>query len=156
MNKLTLICFSFFLSLALSQAQEYKTGIGIRAGLSNGLTVKHFLGEKTALEAIISRRWEGFDFTGLYEIHNIAFNVDELNWYYGFGGHIGFWNGQKVPWIDDVTNKTVVGINGVLGLEYRLIGIPFTVGIDWKPTINLLGVSGLQSDNGAISIRYIF
>ncbi len=27
-------------------------------------------------------------------LHNNAFDVDQLNWYFGFGGHIGFYNGR--------------------------------------------------------------
>lgn len=75
-----------------SKAQDYNTGIGLRGGLSNGLTVKHFIGNKTAIEGIFDSRWHGFSLTGLYEIHNQAFNTERLNWYYGVGGHIGFWD----------------------------------------------------------------
>lgn len=156
MKKLAPICFTMLFILTVSHAQDYKTSLGIRAGLSKGLTLKHFVGEQTALEAIVSTRWKGFDFTGLYEIHNQAFDADGLNWYYGFGGHIGFWDSEEVPWIDDVTDKTVIGINAILGLEYRFTNAPINIGIDWKPTFNLIGTSGLRSDNGALSIRYIF
>ena len=39
---------ALFIAVA-AQAQDYKTGIGFRGGLSNGLTVKHFISGNTAL-----------------------------------------------------------------------------------------------------------
>lgn len=63
----------------IGNAQDYNTGIGLRGGFTNGLTVKHFISEKAALEGILASRWSGFEITGLYEIHNRAFDTDRLN-----------------------------------------------------------------------------
>jgi len=142
--------------IALANAQDYKTGIGIRGGLSQGLTLKHFVGSNAAFEGILSSRWRGFDFTGLYEIHNQAFEVDRLNWYYGFGGHIGFWDGANTNWGNTGTSYTVIGIDGILGIEYNFREVPINIGVDWKPAFNIIGYSGFWADGGAISIRYIF
>ena len=141
--------------LTLGSAQDYKTGIGFRAGLSQGLTVKHFINGKAAFEGLLSTRWSGLEITGLYEIHNQAFDVSNLNWYYGFGAHIGFWDGNR-DW--GVLNRsyTVVGIDGILGIEYNFNEVPFNIGLDWKPSVNLSGYYGFRPDGGALSIRYIF
>ncbi len=136
--------------------QDYKTGIGLRGGYFNGLTIKHFVGSKSAFEGLVVSRWKGFAITGLYEIHNQAFNADRLKWYIGFGGHVGFWNGDNAKWGEPGTNYTVFGIDGILGLEYSFREVPINIGIDWKPAINLSGYSGFWGDDGAISIRYIF
>ena len=69
-----------FLS-AFASAQDYNTGVGLRLGFSNGLTVKHFVSQRSAFEGILSTRWRGFELTGLYEVHNNAFDVTRLNWY---------------------------------------------------------------------------
>ncbi|MDA3780992.1 MAG: hypothetical protein PF487_12345, partial [Bacteroidales bacterium] len=119
MKKFLTTTIVMFCLVTLSNAQEYNTGIGFRGGFSNGLTVKHFMGEKNAIEGILTTRWQGFNITGLYEIHNRAFEVEGLNWYYGFGGHIGFWNGSDVSWADDDASYSVIGVDGVLGLEYN-------------------------------------
>ena len=155
MKKIPLLLLIFF-SINLAYSQDYNTAVGLRTGLSNGITLKHFTGEKTAIEGILSLRWRGIDFSGLYEVHNTAFDTDQLNWYYGFGGHIGFWNGENVSWINDAKDTTVIGAVGVLGLEYRIPNSPIVIGIDWKPTINIFGASGLRADGGALSIRYAF
>jgi hypothetical protein len=153
---LTIFLSAFFLSF--NYAQDYNTGIGIRGGYANGLTIKHFISSNSALEGIISSRWKGFQITGLYEIHNRAFNTDRLNWYYGFGGHVGFWDGDDTNeyWGDPGTSYTVIGIDGILGLEYNFSEIPFNLSLDWKPSYNISGHTGFWGDGGALSLRYIF
>ncbi len=153
--------FSFVLLLTLYfsfvyNAQEYKTGIGIRSGWGSGLTLKHFLGDQTAFEGILNSQWRGFSITGLFEIHKPAFNTDRLKWYYGGGGHIGWWKGEYNWRFEKYGNNTVIGIDGVLGMEYNFDFIPINIGLDWKPALNLVGASGFWGDGGAFSIRYIF
>ncbi|WP_201300967.1 hypothetical protein [Sunxiuqinia indica] len=60
----------------------------------------------------------------MYETLNETATVEELNWYYGFGGHIGFWDGNRVNWADDNNAYTVIGIDGILGLEYHFARAP--------------------------------
>ena len=167
MKKISLSILLAFFLISMSNAQElvstssardYNTGIGVRGGFWNGLTIKHFVSSKSAFEGIFDSRWRGGQITGLYEIHNTAFNTERLKWFIGFGGHIGFWNGDynKHYWGDPGTSYTVVGIDGILGLEYSFIGIPFNISLDWKPAMNLIGYSGFWVDGGAFSVRYIF
>jgi hypothetical protein len=158
MKKLVITFLIVFCLISVSNAQDYKTGIGLRGGLENGLTIKHFTGEKSALEFLLASRWRGFEITGLYEIHNQAFDAERLKWYYGAGGHVGFWNGDYTytKWGTQGTNYTVVGIDGILGLEYSFKEIPFNISLDWKPAFNFIGYSGVWADGGALSIRYIF
>ncbi len=156
MRKLIIALTLFFAVTIAANAYDYNTGIGIRGGLSSGLTVKHFLGDKSAVEGILSSRWNGFNITGLYELHAPAFDTPRLHWYYGAGGHIGFWSGRKNhPWFEDGTH-TVIGVDGIIGLEYNIGPIPFSISLDWKPAFNLIGYSGLWIDEFALSIRYTF
>ncbi|MBK7133583.1 MAG: hypothetical protein IPH69_12410 [Bacteroidales bacterium] len=155
MRKTILTLVLAFSIVSLASAQEYKTGVGLRGGFSQGLTIKHFLGDKAAVEGLLTTRWGGFEITGLYEIHNTAFDVDRLKWYYGAGAHIGFWDGNS-SWGTLGTSYTVIGIDGILGIEYSFSEAPINIGLDWKPAINLVGYSGFWADGGALSIRYIF
>jgi hypothetical protein len=139
----------------LAKAQEYKTGLGIRAGNSLGFTIKHFQNSKVALEGLFTTRWEGYDLTGLYEVHRRAFDVDRLKWYYGGGLHIGFYNGSHAYWGEPGTAYTVFGLDGILGLEYTIPDVPINIGIDWKPELNLVGYTGIWSE-GAVSVRFVF
>lgn len=137
-------------------AQDYNTGIGLRGGLYNGVTIKHFLGSKTAVEGLIATRWGSIDLTALYELHRYnAFDVDRLNWYYGIGGHVGLWNGDNIPG-SPLGSYVAVGVDGILGIEYNFSEIPINVSLDWKPRFTILGYSKFAPDGAAISLRYIF
>lgn len=148
----------------------YKTGIGLRGGWEGGLTVKHFMGDKKAIEGILSRGWGwgGYRITGLYEIHKSFPGADGLDWFYGAGAHIGSYNekyyGYKCyngGYYDNKGNwhpggcrrYLTLGIDGILGLEYQFTEIPFTLGVDIKPYIDLVGWNDHFAD-GAFSLRY--
>ncbi|HLP73142.1 MAG TPA: hypothetical protein VK155_09585 [Bacteroidales bacterium] len=158
MKKIILATIVVFIIAVSASAQDYKTGIGLRAGYPAGLTVKHFLNRTAALEGLLSTRWGGFVVTGLFEAHKPLADVDRLHWFYGFGAHVGFWNGHYNYnyWGEPGTAYTLVGIDGILGLEYNFKEIPVNIGLDWKPAFNLTGYQGFWGDNGALSIRYIF
>lgn len=152
-----IILFVFGLTSA-GFAQDYRTGVGLRGGFESGLTIKHFTHEKSAMEFILASRWRGFEITGLYEVHNQAFETERLKWFIGFGGHVGFWNGDYTYkyWGTQGTDYVVVGIDGILGLEYSFTEVPINLSLDWKPAFNFVGYSGFWADGGAFSIRYIF
>lgn len=156
MKKITITALLALFIVTMSSAQNYNTGIGFRGGYSNGLTIKHFVSTKAAIEGIFASRWHGAELTGLYEIHNTAFSAPRLQWLIGFGGHIGFWNGEDTNWGNHGEKYTVVGIDGILGLEYSFREVPINLSIDWKPALNLVGYTGFWGDGGAFSIRYIF
>jgi hypothetical protein len=158
MKKIVLTSIIVFCLLWAGNAQDYKTGIGLRGGFESGLTIKHFTSQKSAYEFILSSRWRGFNITGLYEFHNQAFSTDRLKWFIGFGGHIGFWNGDYTHnyWGTRGKSYTVVGLDGILGLEYSFTEVPVSLSLDWKPAFNFIGYSGIWADGGALSIRYIF
>lgn len=157
MKRLILILLIAGVGILTSPAQHYQSAIGLRGGLAQGITLKHFIDSETALEGIGSFRWDGFLITGLYEIHAPAFDVDRLYWYYGGGGHIGFWEGydDAISWMDpDNDNQTIIGIDGIVGLEYDIESIPIVISADWKPAINIAGDNSFWADGSAISVRY--
>ncbi|HEX2967508.1 MAG TPA: hypothetical protein VHO46_00270 [Bacteroidales bacterium] len=157
MKKLILTIIFTITIITVSTAQDYKTGIGLRAGYPAGLTVKHFISNKTALEGIFATRWRGFIITGLFESSKQLADVDNLNWYWGLGAHIGFWNnGNYSYWGESGTSYTVIGLDGILGIEYNFEDIPINLSLDWKPAFNISGYTGFWGDGGAFSIRYIF
>lgn len=156
MRKFAIVFIGLFFAAAVAGAQDYNTGIGFRGGITNGLTVKHFISSNTAIEGLLSTRWQGFIVTGLYEIHAPAFDVPRLNWYYGVGGHIGFWSDvPDHPWFDR-GSYTVVGLDGIIGMEYNIEPIPFNLSLDWKPAFNIIGYTGFRGEEFALSVRYIF
>ena len=73
MKKIILISLIFVASSFALNAQDYQTGFGLRGGTSQGLSVKHFISDETALEGIVTTRWRRLMITGLNEIEKPAF-----------------------------------------------------------------------------------
>lgn len=140
--------------IGVASAQDFKTAIGIRGGYYNGITIKHFIGPKSALEGLVYTRWGGFELTGLYELHKPALDIKRLQWYYGVGAHIGFFDGGKTGW--GTGSYNVVGIDGILGIQYSFKEIPFNLSLDWKPAFDFVGYNHFFYDGAALSLRYIF
>lgn len=152
----TLVILAFsILSITISKAQEYNTGVGLRMGPYQGITVKHFLDSGSAIEGILATQYGGFYIAGLYEKPQIAFDTPHLDWFYGVGGHIGSWNGAHNHWADDNTSYTAIGIDGIIGMEYTF-DVPINLGLDWKPAFNLTSPAGFWGDGIALSVRYTF
>jgi hypothetical protein len=165
MEKKFIIVVVAFLAILFTtevEAQSYATGIGLRSGVSNGLTVKHFIQEDIALEGILHTRWNGLVITGLYEVHRDISEVRGLRWFYGGGAHVGSWNGHRnsnrnPPWADsNFSGATVIGIDGIIGLDYIFTDAPINLSLDYKPAFNLTNTGGFWGDEVALSIRYAF
>ncbi|MFH0842230.1 MAG: hypothetical protein V1903_06375 [Bacteroidota bacterium] len=154
-NFLAIVTFAVIFT-PFASAQDYNNAIGLRGGLYNGITFKHFMGSKTAVEFLGATRWSGIEIAGLYEIHNNAFDVDRLNWYFGFGAHVGFYNGDNNTYDDPAGSYMVLGADGILGIEYNFTELPVNISLDWKPAFNFIGYSRFWPDGGALSIRYIW
>ncbi len=154
-RKQLLILIFFFGLLAVLKSQDYTNGIGLRGGLPYGITVKHFFSDKNAVEGILSTRWGGFRITGLYEIHNPTKQYPNLKWFYGVGAHVGFWD-DRSPFVKDPDSQAILGIDGILGLEYTFDEIPLNLGIDSGLSFNLIGHTGWGYWLVGISARYVF
>ena len=154
----SLVVFMILFSGIEIQAQQYNTAIGVRAGFGTGFTVRHAMNSAVTLEGIALFQHKGFEFTGLYELQNPnAFDVDRLNWYYGFGGHIGFFDSSHPRRDDNEEGQFMtLGIDGILGIEYNFSEVPINLSVDWKPNIDLIGGTGFGGDSGALSVRYYF
>lgn len=137
-------------------AQDYKTSLGLRAGVPYGVTIKHFLSKTDALEGILAGHWQGFVVMGLYENEHWTGHYPGLNWFWGGGAHVGFWDAGNNPNLPRGYTGSVFGIDGILGLEYTFDDVPINLSLDLLPTFNLAGYAGWGGINGALSIRYVF
>ena len=144
------------LSFSAAKAQYYNTSLGLRIGPASGFTVKHFLKETAALEGLVYFRWDGVVITGLYELAGPAFDAQGLNWYFGGGAHIGFWDNNAPPWRDEDDDFVALGGDLILGLEYTFEEIPLNLAIDWKPAFNLIGSQDFWADDVGLSVRFAF
>ena len=158
--KKILIIVTLVIGIAASSgltAQDYHTGLGIRGGFSNGISLKHFYTTNIAVEGILSTRWHGFKITGLAEWHIPVFDTQGLNFYYGGGAHLGIWDSEADYHGDKIAgNNLFLGVDGVIGLEYAFPGIPLSIGLDWKPGFEIISDFGFAHDEIALSVRYLF
>ncbi|MCC8425092.1 hypothetical protein [Mucilaginibacter sp. UR6-11] len=158
---LLLIAVAFLFTTARSNAQDYKAAAGLKfGGYENGISGKYFLDKSVALEGLLGFRQSGVVFTGLYEIHQEAFHVPELKFYYGFGAHIGSvgsgtyrtFNGD-----DRIYTKPqlLLGADGAIGLEYLIPNSPIAVSLDLNPRVELATGPFFDLAPG-LGIKYIF
>ncbi|MBK0380494.1 hypothetical protein [Mucilaginibacter segetis] len=139
----TLILTSFLLISKRSDAQDYQTAVGLKfGGFENGPSVKYFTQSNVALEGILGIRDHGLVITGLYEIHQEAFNVPLLKFYYGFGAHIGSvgrGNYKRFNGDDQYYGNShiLLGGDATLGLEYTLPDAPIAISLDLNPRLEL-------------------
>ncbi|PLW90134.1 MAG: hypothetical protein C0154_07980, partial [Mucilaginibacter sp.] len=123
------------------QAQDYKTAVGLKfGGYENGPSIKYFMNEGTALEGIIGLRSHGVVFSGLYELHQPAFNTSGLKFYYGFGAHLGSVGSgvyKRFGGDDKIYNDShlLLGADAVLGLEYKIAEAPIAISLDLNPRV---------------------
>ncbi|MEM1408821.1 MAG: hypothetical protein AAGG59_18700 [Bacteroidota bacterium] len=165
------LALTALLSLSVMALGQYRNSSGIRLGHTSGLTYKRFLANEQAIEFIASGRNEGFQFTTLYQFHkpmNIGFD-DDFYFYYGVGAHVGYerlndrlLNGPFNPPILEFQNEErsffTMGVNTIIGIEYRWLKVPLTVGLDIKPYLDFIGMRRTEFRfwDTAISFKYIF
>ncbi len=151
---ITLIILTVSISMGNSFAQ--KSAIGVRGGAANGLTFKTYKGSQSAFEFLLSTRWRGFNFTALAERYTSPFDEKQLRFYYGAGGHIGRWNDNYNPFYEKNGGYTLLGVDGIVGIEYDFEAIPFNLSLDWKPSFNLTPSSSFWYDEFGLSFRFTF
>jgi hypothetical protein len=154
MRKILVSVLALFI-VAVSQAQShsssgysYTTGLGVKVWDGGGISLKHFF-DKNAGELIAYFWNRGVRFTGLYEIHGPISGAEGLKWYIGPGAHIGFYNSKY-------GDGAFIGIDGVIGLDYKFDGAPINISLDWQPSIEFGTGRGFEGGWGGLGIRYTF
>jgi hypothetical protein len=133
-----------------AQINDYRTAIGVKLYNNGSLTLKHFITDKRAVEVLTTFGNSNSRITGLWERHRTTLLVNNLKWYYGPGAHIEFFNDGKDG------RGTRVGVDGVLGLDYKFNKTPINLSIDWQPSLNIGLNGGFNSNTGGLSVRYTF
>jgi len=139
------IVFIFLSGLSVS-GQDYRLAAGIRLSnstptLSNSVTGKYFITERSAIEGLISFGTR-FGIGGLLEIYK-PFSVQGLNWFYGVGAYVGFQDGD-----------TYLGPTGILGMDYKFTNVPINISVDWKPELDIIPAINFVPDAFALSVRF--
>jgi len=121
----------------------YRNAFGLRAGQTSGLTYKHKFVSNNAVEVILGASPFAFSLTGLYEMY-MPTGARGLQWYFGGGAHIGnqYNSGRYYdPYRDryyyyhDYPNGPAIGVDGMIGIEYKIPRAPFAFSFDLKPNL---------------------
>lgn len=126
---------------------SYRTAIGLRLGQTSGLTLKRYTGDRTAIEGIIGVWPNALSLTALFERYTYA-GMEGLRWYYGAGGHVAFqtntvkatyvtYDGRYYYYSYRAREDMGVGIDGLIGIEYKIPPIPFAISLDVKPFVEV-------------------
>ena len=165
---LIMLCIGLF--LAPANAQYYEQSAGIRLGGSYGLTYKKFFNELDAFEFLLGGREDGIHLTGTYQFNkplNLSRN-ETFFLYYGAGGHIGYEkystktliNSQppESQFVYENRSYFSMGVDAIVGLEYRLLTAPITIGLDMKPYLSCIGFRYTRTDfwDTSLSVKYVF
>lgn len=155
MKKILLLCMLCLMGVfpaATAQknitSQDYRTALGVKF-YPGAVSLKHFIKDKKAVEGLGYFWSRGMRITALYELHYDIGNAEGLRWYVGPGAHIGFYNNKYYG------GGSYLGVDGVIGLDYKFKGAPINASIDWQPTFEFGDGAGFVSWGG-LGIRYVF
>jgi hypothetical protein len=133
----------------INESTTYTTAVGAKVFDGGGVSVKHFFKGNNAAEGILYFWGKGAKLTGLYEIHGPLKDFEGMKWYIGAGGHFGFFN-------NDNGGGAFIGVDGVIGLDYKVKGAPINVSFDWNPNIDLGANNGFNAGAGGLGVRFTF
>ena len=160
-NKILLVGILLLSLNSLIKAQDvtnyYKTAIGLKS-LPGGITLKQFINKNNALEGIMYFDKNVSRFTASYEFHyDIPSTIEGLKWFIGPGVHLGAWTStyKSNNSTQSGLNTLGLGIDAIIGVDYKIDALPFDISVDWQPSINLTSYSyssGLTW--GGVSFRY--
>ncbi|OUJ71651.1 hypothetical protein BXP70_21465 [Hymenobacter crusticola] len=128
-----------------AEAQKYITAAGVRLGKDNfGVTVQQRIYSKGTLEGIGIIRNREASITVLAE-HHFGLLGRSLNYYAGAGGHLG----------TEKNHGGFGGLDGILGLEYKVAFLPIDLSLDVKPSVEIGHSEDWFRVPTAFSIRYV-
>ena len=133
-------------SFSQDNSSSYTTAIGVKI-YPGTITLKKAVGGGNYVEGQAAFFNKGFRLTALYEFHNDINGVKGLRWYYGGGPHLGFYKPKYY------NGGTLLGVDGILGLDYKLSGTPLNFSLDWQPSFG--DGSGFEGWGG-LAVRIAF
>jgi hypothetical protein len=164
MKKIIFSLFGLLTALLVSKnanAQNYTAAAGLKfGGYESGVSIKYFANTMVSLEGDLGIVSHGAVFTGYYQLNQVAFGVPELKFYYGAGAHIGSEGsgtyqtfGGQVETYNSA--HILLGVDGVIGLEYVIPKSPIAVSVDLEPRAEL--ASGPYFDLApGLGLKYVF
>ena len=155
---LALASITIFPADAQRMDQNYTSALGIKiwGHEEAGISYKHFLNgfPNNAVEGLGYFWYNGVRFTGLYEFH-FDMGAPGLRWYVGPGAHLGIYNDKyHDKYVSSGNGGALIGIDGVIGLDYKFDKAPISLSLDWQPSFEFGTTNAFQAAWGGIGLRY--
>lgn len=159
---------TLFIGISLyASSQDSGKEVGLRGGITSGITFRQYLEDNFSYEGLLSFRQDGLQFTLLRQIHEqTLFDIaDNLFLVYGYGAHAGFFYASDYKlfmynrvYYPERRFSPVVGIDGYGALEYRLSSFPITLAIDYKPFFEVSAYQFFKVSiwDMALAVKYRF
>lgn len=148
MKKFILILVTLTL-ISSSYSQVYEKQVGLRLGVTSGITGKIIKNDRTAIEGMLGFRDGGMQIYGLVESYHPLIKTNTTHWmiYFGGGAHMGYVNGYSKErrwsntagyYYDEIRVAGMVfGLDGVIGTDYTFNKVPITLSLEFKPYFEL-------------------
>lgn len=143
------LIYSALLSLVIcsSASAQYKSAVGVRfssraALVNNSVSLKYFFSERTAVEGLITFN-DPFALGLLIEQHK-PLTTQNFTYFYGGGVYAGF-SGQRRA-----------GLQGIMGLDYKVSTTPLNFSIDWKPELTVTKEFSFEPQALGVTARFTF
>ena len=152
MKKLLFLVAAVILGTNVSNAQsDYTFAAGLGLDLFSGVTLvgpsaKYFFAEEHAGQAELMFESGLTTLTALYEYHGDISGADGLQWFAGAGPSILFF-GEGIG--------TEIALRPIVGLDYKIDGVPLAFSFDWRPFIGLGDLLGNEVGAFGIGARYV-
>ena len=157
--------------LMISQAftQDHRHVLGARVGINSGITYEYRVDQFRGYRGMMSFREGGIQLLGMIQSYRPLYLnfTDKLYYYAGLGAHAGFTRFQPRhsflanPFLFNYAYgrfAPVIGMDVMLGIEYRLDRLPLIFALDAKPFFELFGqnIFRLSPLDIGLSIKFIF
>jgi len=142
----------------------YRNAVGVRGGETSGITYKHIGPGNNAVEIIGGVFPFALSLTGLYERY-VPSELNGFQFYFGGGGHVAsgyssyrynYYNGDRY-YARTYVNGPAIGIDGIMGVEYKIPKAPFAFSFDLKPNLEAVPGSAIYgSIDPGLGIKVAF
>ena len=134
-----------------AHSQVKKHAVSARLGLSSGVAYQIMVDDFRGYKGLLTFREGGVQLTALLESYRPLYLkfTDKMYYYTGMGAHIGFTRYPPRRGFFAVNPFTyysgeghfapVIGLDAIIGLEFRLDRIPLAFSLDAKPFFELFG-----------------
>lgn len=150
----------------LVYAQNYTRDAGIRVGDNFTASYRTFDEDHLALEGMLFLGRKGVTLTVMREHFEPAFGhiSENLFFQYGYGMHVGlrYTDNYRVLGrqynLGDHKLTPLLGLDAIIGVEYRFPDLPFLIGADIKPYFeySTIQIFSLYLQSIGISLKYRF